>query len=574
MHLSKSLVLLFLLLVMSFSACDKDSTTQVTQNNTAETESELNRLIEEFSKGFYALNPTVAVSNGLHDYDGKLPDYSAKGIQQSINWYRQMGTRIESIDAGNLSDSAWLYREQLQFVVDSSLFYLEDLKVMENNAWYGYDSIDPDVYLSRAYAPLETRIRAFIEHVQGMSKAVPDIRNNLRPMPSSYAHVLQDYMSGLAEFISTTPNDVFSELNDPLLHEQMSVSTSKAARELNSLSAWIETQPRNEDYALGEEKFARMLWALERIDTPLAELRALAEADLERNLQAMDKACAEFSPATSISECTAKVYANKYEDGPVAGATRQLEMLKQVLLDKEIVTIPGDDVALVAEAPPHQRSNAAYIIIPGPHEKGMPSVYYIAPPDPGWSPEEQLAYVPGRMDLLATSVHEVWPGHFLEGLHGNLSGNPVSELAYSYAYSEGWAHYTEEMMADEALDYDAEMKIGQLLNALLRNARFVSALGLHTSGMSVQESERLFREKGLQDPANARQQAARGTFDPGYLFYTVGKLMIKKLRADWMQANPDKSLKEFHDQFLAYGSAPIPLIRKMMLGRDENGELF
>ena len=565
-------------------ACDTEKSQQVPENITG---SEINQtapeknmserlaiLIKDFTTGYYEINPDTAVNNGLHEYDGRVPDYSAEGIQKSIGWYREMHDRVKDIDDSKLNDKEWLYKQQLEVVVDTSLFYLEDMKVMENNAWYGYYALDPDIYLSRAYAPLEIRMSAFINHVNGMASSVPGIKNNLKPMPSTYAYVLKNFMAGLGEFVSTTPNEIFADVKDPDLQEKMAAATNKAAVVFSELAKWIDSQPRNENFALTKEPYARMLWALERIDTPVEELILLAEQDLDRNLKAMDKACAKFSPGTSITDCIAKTVANKFKDGPVKGAKRQLTMLKQVVLDKEIVSIPTDDVALVAEAPPHQRSNSAYITIPGPHEQGMPSIYYIAPPDPNWSEEEQLSYIPGQMDLLATSVHEVWPGHFLEGLHSNLSGNPVTELAYSYAFSEGWAHYTEEMMADEGLDYDPEMKIGQLLNALLRNVRFVSSLGLHTGKLTVEESEKLFLEKAFNDPGNARQQAARGTFDPGYLFYTVGKLMIKKLRVDWLNKFPEKSLKEFHDTFLSFGSAPVPLIRKMMLGRDDDGKLF
>ena len=204
----------------------------------------------------------------------------------------------------------------------------------------------------------------------------------------------------------------------------------------------------------------------------------------------------------------------------------------------------------------------------------MPAIYYIAPPDPNWSEEEQNQYIPGEKDLLQISIHEVWPGHFLEGLHTNLSGNPISELFSSVTFTEGWAHYTEEMMTELGLEKDPETRIGQLQNALLRNVRFLSSLGLHTGTMTVEESEKLFREKAFQDPGNARQQAARGTFDPAYLFYTVGKLMIKKLRDDWMMLHPDKSLRDFHDAFLSLGAAPIALIRKQMLGDKDDEWLF
>jgi uncharacterized protein (DUF885 family) len=170
--------------------------------------------------------------------------------------------------------------------------------------------------------------------------------------------------------------------------------------------------------------------------------------------------------------------------------------------------------------------------------------------------------------LLSTSVHEVWPGHFLHFLHVNRNPSKIAQLFQSYAYTEGWAHYCEEMMVEQGLRGGSpEWRIGQLLQALKRDARFLSAIGLHTAGMTVGQSENLFSESALQDPGNSRQQALRGTYDPPYLNYTLGKLMILKLRADWQAAHPQASLREFHDTFLSYGG-PLPLVRRYMLGND------
>jgi len=258
----------------------------------------------------------------------------------------------------------------------------------------------------------------------------------------------------------------------------------------------------------------------------------------------------------------------------VEGAREQLAGLKQFLLDEDIVSIPGTEDALVDEAPPHRRVNLAYIMIPGPFEQDLPSTYFIAPPDPAWSAEDQAAYLPGEKDLLYVSVHEVWPGHFLHFLHGKRSESVFGRLYYTYSTTEGWAHYAEQLMFDAGLDGgDPESHIGQLKNALLRNVRYLSAIGLHTGGMSVEDSRAMFEEMAFQDYGNAIQQAQRGTYDPGYLNYTLGKLMINKLREDWTATRGGRAAwKEFHDKFLSYGGPPIPMIRADMLGDDYEGD--
>src|SRR5690606_12684299 len=198
-------------------------------------------------------------------------------------------------------------------------------------------------------------------------------------------------------------------------------------------------------------------------------LEAVGREDLERNLAALADACEALAPGEPIEACVATVSAEKPEGGPVEGARRQLVALRAFLDTNDIVSIPGTEEALVEEAPPYNRQNSAYIDIPGPYEQGMPSVYYIAPPDPSWSPEEQADYIPGVADLLFTSVHEVWPGHFLHFLHANRSPSLFGRLFVGYAFAEGWAHYSEEMMLEAGLgEGDPAIRVGQLLNALLR----------------------------------------------------------------------------------------------------------
>jgi hypothetical protein len=324
-----------------------------------------------------------------------------------------------------------------------------------------------------------------------------------------------------------------------------------------------------------------MLRSTERVEVPIAQLLEVGRADLERNTQALAAACAQYLPGGTLGACAARMQAHKPEGGAVEGARRQLAELREFIVAKSIVSIPGDEVPQVAEAPPYNRSNFAYINVPGPYERGVGYTYKIAPPDPSWSAQERAEYIPGRARLLYTSVHEVWPGHFLQFLYSNRNPSKVAALWVGYAYAEGWAHYCEEMMWEQGLgNGDAEQHIGQLTDALLRDVRFLSAIGLHTQGMTLAESDRMFRERAYADPGNARQQAARGTFDPQYLNYTLGKLMIRKLRADWVarqpgataSADPRQYWQAFHDRFLSYGGPPVPLVRKAMVG--EGGSLF
>ena len=244
---------------------------------------------------------------------------------------------------------------------------------------------------------------------------------------------------------------------------------------MKDLDAWLKAQEASatDKFAIGPEKFSEMLKATEKVDVPLAQVKEIGERDLERNLAALKEACDAFAAGETIEKCVAKAQADKPQGSPVDAARRQLIDLRSFIEAKQVVTIPGPEQAKVAESPPYQRWNFAYIDIPGPYETNLPSIYYISPPDPKWPRAEQEAYVPGKNVLLFTSVHEVWPGHFLQYLHANRSPSKFGQVFVGYAFSEGWAHYTEEMMWDAGLgNGDPETHIGQLLEALLRNVRF------------------------------------------------------------------------------------------------------
>ena len=386
-----------------------------------------------------------------------------------------------------------------------------------------------------------------------------------------------DGFGGFADFFRHDVPKVFATVQDAAAQKELAAADAAAATAMEGLKHWLEGERKHatQDFALGAPLFLEMLKATERVDVPLETLLAAGRADLERNTQALKDTCAQYLPRGSLKACVAKMQADKPQGGAVEGARAQLTDLRAFVVAKDIVSVPNDAQAQVVEAPPYNRANFAYINVPGPYEQHPVYSYNIAPPDPTWSARERAGYIPGKGRLLYTSVHEVWPGHFLQFLHSNRNPSKVAALWVGYAYAEGWAHYCEEMMWDEGLgDGDPGQHVGQITDALLRDVRYLSALGLHTQGMTVAQSDHMFLEQAYVDPGNARQQAARGTYDPEYLKYTLGKLMIRKLRTDWVAqhagagADPKQHWHDFHDKFLSYGGPPIPLVRKAMLGEE------
>jgi hypothetical protein len=329
-----------------------------------------------------------------------------------------------------------------------------------------------------------------------------------------------------------------------------------------------------DDFALGE---ARFLAALETqgVRKDLAALRALADRTLARDLAALEAEARRIDPTKPVRDVV-DALPKPPADGVLGEARRQAADMRRWLVDRAVVSIPSDDVAEVRETPPYMRWNFAFLDSGGPFERAaVPAFYFITPPDPTWPREQQLGYIPPTSGLLFTTVHEVWPGHFLHGLHIKKNESRVLRSFCTYSTSEGWAHYTEEMMWRSGVGAgDPRAHIGQLLEALLRDVRFVSAIGLHTGGMTVTQSAALFRDKAMVDEMTAEQQARRGTFDPLYLSYTIGKLMIMKLHDDWQRkAGKAYSLRAFHDELLSYACLPLPVIRREMLGAGAGPEL-
>ncbi|WP_426258379.1 DUF885 domain-containing protein [Sphingomonas sp. DC1600-2] len=530
---------------------------------------------DTFIEDWFKISPADAVYQGRHDFDGGLGDWTPGGLKRQGDFFREAITKARAFDTAKLSQDEAFERDYLVTVAQGKLFWLEDADSPHRNpAWYVNAGLDPNVYIARHYADAPTRMRAMITFLRKIPDAAAQIKANLKaPMPLSYVNFGVAAFNGFGDYYTGDAKKAFADVKSPALQEEFDKAATAASKAMHDLGKWVESQrgSATQDFALGADRFSRMIKMTEGVDVPLATLEAAGKADLLRNQKALAEACAQFAPGATIPACMAKMNANKpANNDPVAEARKQIPELRAFVLANDIVTIPDNEQALVEESPPYNRQNSAYIDPPGPFEKGIPSVYYISPPDPAWSKAEQEGFIPGKMDLLFTSVHEVMPGHFLQFRHANASPSIFGRLFVGYAFAEGWAHYAEEMMWEAGLHKgDAETHIGQLSNALLRDCRYLSAIGMHTQGMTQEQSRKMFVEQCYQDEGNAKQQSARGTYDPAYLNYTMGKLMIRKLRTDWTATHGGRAgWKAFHDQFLRYGGPPIPLVRKAMLGGD------
>ena len=538
------------------------------------------RFADDFIESYFEVLPPSGVWAGRHEYDGRLPDVSAAGIARRVSMLRDFAARAErEFPAASLTPGEGLQRRQLIAALDGMLFWLEDAGSHRRDpAWYAR-AISPSVYVSRDYAPKAARLEAVTAYLQGLPAYLGQMRATLEPpFARPFVRTAIVRFGGLATHLEEDVPGVFADVEDEALQGAFADALAPAVAALRDVEAWLELRLQDalDDFALGEERYGALLRRVYRIDLDWQTLKAVAQADLDRNLKLMADTCRSIDADLSMADCAARVRDDKPPAGAVARANEQLPELKAFLIEADLVGIPSDERAYVAEAPAYRRTNSAYIETPGPFEQGLPAVYYIAGPDPEWPPEVQLQYVPGEADLLNTSVHEVWPGHFLHSLYGKRSGNRIGKVLRNGMLSEGWAHYAEELMQEAGLgDGRPLVRVGQILDALMRDVRFLSSIGLHVEGMTVEESRRMFAEQAWLDPGNAEQQALRGTYDPGYFAYTLGKLIIVKMREDWTATRGGRGAwRPFHETLLSLGHAPLPVLREVMLGPEDSGTLL
>ncbi len=515
-------------------------------------------------------HPQRGVELGAHEYDGRLPDVSPAGIEALRAQIAEDLAALGRVDLTKLDARHQVELSALVAAVLVDRFDVEVLRAPWRNPMFYLGPLDLTAYISRDYAPLDVRAAAIAKIAEASAAYIDHAKARLEPkIARTFLATGLLQARGMAEFVRTDVRTAIRGVKDPALAARcetglvaMAAALDEYARHLDELRLHA-----TDDFALGRDAFTQMLRETQGIDVDLDRLTALLEADLARNLAALDATAKQIDPSVSTAQVVARVGETRPADA-LATATERSARMREFLLAKQLVTIPSDDVVRVVESPPFLRWNPAFLGAAGPFETTpLPSFYYISPPDPSWPLAQQREYVPPVGDLLFITIHEVWPGHFLHGLHLAKHPSRVLRSTYNYTMSEGWAHYAEEMMWDAGVDDDPRVHIGQLRLALVRNVRALAAIGLHTQGWDVERARQMFRIAAFQDEVNASQQAMRGTFDPMYLAYTVGKLAIVKLRDD-LKAKRGAAfdLRELHDELLSYGAAPLGAIRRAMLG--------
>ncbi len=519
--------------------------------------------------------PSMAAGLGLHEYDGRLPSVSRTAYSIRL---REIERGIEALE--RIDDSALSVRNYYDSRILKNALHKERLEIAELQ-WYAKNpmemlwNIELSGYISRNYAPLEQRVESLAQALSSVPKYIDELKTVLNGrLASPVLEASIEAYEGIAAFYDTDLTAAARDVQDEKLRARFDAACASASAAVRSFVELLEALRPYADasFAIGSAKFSALLRYGEMVDLPLYRLLDVGEADLRRNLTAFKRTAAQIDSNRSAAEVIASVAADHPTAESLLDETRDmLEDIRQYLIDENIVSVPSEVRCHTVETPAFMRWAFAALDFPGPYEQhATETYYYVTPVETHWSDAEKEQWLTAfnYATLKAVSIHEAYPGHYVHYLHTRNSSSMISRVFGAYSFWEGWAHYTEQMMLETGYGGDdPRIALGQLMEALLRNCRYICAIRMHTQGMTPDEATQFFMDNAYMEELPARKEAMRGTFDPMYLNYTLGKLMILKLRNDYRQAQGDAyTLKRFHDAFLSFGAPPVPLVREMMLG--------
>ena len=545
------------------------------------------RLGEDFLTTHFAQRPLEAVALGWHQYNGKFGNWDAAALAAEVKRLQRFDAEFAALPADRLSAASRWDLRLLRANLAKFRWTFETQQAYRRNPMTYFGALDVLIYFTRDFAPLPQRVRqaaAVLRHAPELFAAA---RVNLAPvLPRPFVETAQEVAEGAASFLEKEALAEARKAGDAEALKEFESAERVAVTELRAFAGWLKQErlPQADGgYALGRDGFTEFL------RTEMSELTP--DRLLEIGLQELHAEQARFAAAAQVIEPgkpAIEVFKSIQRDHPTAeglilDTRKNLEAIRQFLVDHHIVTLPSDVRARVEETPPPQRATSfASMDTPGPFEKkATEAYYYVTPTEPDWTAQQKDEWLSAfnYYALDVTSIHEAYPGHYVQFLALNASAaSDIAKIFNAYAFVEGWAHYTEQMLLDEGFAQAgagasreaqvraAKYRMEQSDEALLRLCRLCCAVKLHCQGASVDEATRFFQENCYFEPKPARAEATRGTYDPGYFSYTLGKLQILKLRRDWQaQEGAAFSLQRFHDELLRYGAPPLRMLREVML---------
>ncbi|MEQ1726853.1 MAG: DUF885 domain-containing protein [Vicinamibacterales bacterium] len=539
----------------------------------------LPHFVDDLLGYLHETHPTHATLDGVHTHDDLLEDLSRHGIDQEARALAGYLRRLDEIDRAGLTPIEALDQRMLASHLRGRMFELEAVRTWERNPQIYADILASSLAGQALFthAPAPERARRVLSKLRQTPRLIQAARDNVKEPPGIFVKVGIETMRGALKFIDEDLPRAFSSVDDLHLLGDLADAQQEASQAVGSYIEYLEKEvgPKaRATFRLGRDKFEQKLRLEEGINIPIERLLAIAERELAATQEAFRQLAGKLNTKEEPLAVWAKTKANHPRPGQLVKTGReQLEELKTFIERHDLISVPAGEPVIVAPTPEFYRWSFASMWTPGPFEsKPTRAYYYLTDVDPSWPAERQDEHLRDYNfpTLWSVSIHEVYPGHYLHYQHLRkvTSKARKSILFASASFVEGWAHYCEQMMIEAGFGRDDQtIRLGQLAESLIRLVRFIVGIKLHTEDMSVEQGVRLFREEAYLEEASARREAERGTFDPTYLVYSAGKMMLLKLRQDYKaQQGKAFSLRTFHDTLLSNGTAPFWLHRELMLG--------
>jgi uncharacterized protein (DUF885 family) len=576
-----------LILVACWVGCSQPS--PAPRSPASDADAAFTRLADEYIAGYLAWRPQTGTALGFHQYDGKVTDYTQRSLDGELARLKSFDLRVGAVDTNRLSRQAYYDHRILRSSIQRELFSFEQAEIYSLNPMIYAGALDVNIYVKRDFAPLEDRVRSVIAILNQAPRVTSAARTNLDELlPRPQVETAIEQANGTADFLSKDLVAALKGVNNTNLMTEFNAANRRAIKEMRDYAAYLTQQklPKATDrYALGRDRYLKLLEYGEMVTMPPEQLLDIGMEELHRKQDVFTATARQINPARKPIE----VFQSIQKDHPteqtlIPDTARNLDMIRQFVIEHRVVTLPSKVRARVAETPQFMRATSfASMDTPGPFErKATEAYYYVTPVEPDWPTQQKEEWLTAfnyyTTDIV--SIHEAYPGHYVQFLCLNASpATQLEKIFTSYAFVEGWAHYAEQMMVDEGFGASAshaptpeeqikaaKYRLAQADEALLRICRLCVSIQMHCQGMTVEEATRFFQDNCYYEQKTARQEAIRGAYDPEYLYYTLGKLEILKLREDYRKQDGAKfSLQKFHDEVLRHGAPPIRLLREVML---------
>lgn len=524
----------------------------------------------------FELQPSYAVFLGLHQYDGRLPDYGKTTTDGWATKAEEWLVQLRAVPPESLPPARRSDRLLLELLLEGPLFDLRDARELERNPMSYVGAIGLTPYMLREYSPLPQRVDAMVRVLEGVPRLLEGARERLEPpLPAPFVRLALSMAQGLPVHFGEA--EAYARTGSTALAGRVANARATAEAAVRAFVEMLRTEfepTATPDFALGPERYQRLLWVREGITTPFREIEAAGWADLKRNQERLAEIARTGAPPVEVGALLETLLVrHPTADGLLAQAQRYVEETKEFVRAEDLVSIPEPAVCRVAETPAYGRAlTTASMDPPGPFDlTGDEGIYFVTPVDPTWTPARQEEWLRSLNDsmLRNITVHEVYPGHYLQFLHfrQRASASLVQKVYHSSSFVEGWAHYCEQLSIEAGLAHRSrEAEAAQLHDALLRNCRLLASVALHTGGKPLEYATELFMREAHLERLPAEREAIRGTFNPEYYCYTLGKLAILDVRDHLLDARFGGSLRAFHDSVLALGAPPVGLLEPLLTG--------